>query len=288
MSGAQGYNTAESRKAFNSNYQESNQRSESFSTRGGEETRRTFESSEEVHKTRSSRPTLDDCDLVLRQSTLIITLRSSDTEPTEIDLDEHVGNLEGELVWGSGGFSETSDRLRLDGTFLLASCAVSGSAKVVAARLNLDDHIVYMAARRRFEPVPADPELVQLMASPDWMNFTVITRPDMAAFLRNPAFQNAISGVARRAVDEVMAQIREEMMRAVEEAVKKVSQESEQFVESEMEALIKKATKTAAYTGLAQLTVMQPRQKRAYNRFAPYISAAPITEEVGDSDSESG
>jgi hypothetical protein len=97
-----------------------------------------------------------------------------------------------------------------------------------------------------------------------------------------------------------MTRIREEMMsviavavaKAVETAVEAaettVSNESEQYVESEMAALSMKATGTAAYSGLAQLTVMQARQKRAYNRFAPHIGAAPITEDAEDSDSDSG
>ncbi|KAJ7840128.1 hypothetical protein B0H13DRAFT_2366392 [Mycena leptocephala] len=288
--GAQG----ETRSAFKANsFQQGNQQQESFeyfSHRDGEEARRTVESFEEVRTTtRSLRLTLHDCDLVLRESTLIITPRSSESDiiaPTEVNLDAYVGNIEGKLVWGFSGFTETSENIRLEGTFLLASC------------LNLANHFVYMAGRRRFVAVNPDPDLMK--ASVDQMNFSVITRPDIAGFLNSPAFQNAVSGVARNALGDVMTRIREEMMSviavavakavetAVEAAVTTVSNESEQYVESEMAALSMKATGTAAYSGLAQLTVMQARQKRAYNRFAPHIGAAPITEDAEDSDSDSG
>lgn len=62
---------------------------------------------------------------------------------------------------------------------------------------------------------------------------------------------------------------------AVEEAVAKVSAQAEEYVDSEMETHTKRATKAAAYSGLAQLTLMSLEQRRAYNIFAPHIAAGP-------------
>ncbi|KAJ6453781.1 hypothetical protein C8R45DRAFT_1038859, partial [Mycena sanguinolenta] len=266
-------------------FQQSNQRRESSfnTTRTSEESASDRFEVKRVEETRIYRHkfTLADCRLELEQSTLTISPASGEGfESNAVNLDDFVGNISGELVWGAEAinFSESSNSIRLVKTFLIASCARGN--EFVSARLNLDDHIAYIAANRRFEPVLPDPELAELMSSANWMNFTVITQPDMRSFLRNPAFQKAISKVARNAVEEVMKQMRSKMMEAVEKSIAEVTEESNEFVQTEMETLVKKATRTAAYTGLGQLKLMQLDQRRAFNVFAPHISAGPIVEEM--------
>ncbi|KAJ7431163.1 hypothetical protein FB451DRAFT_1300949 [Mycena latifolia] len=112
-----------------------------------------------------------------------------------------------------------------------------------------------------------------------WMNLTIVTQPDMRGFLKNPAFQNAISSVAQRTIDAAMKQMKELTALPVEEAVAMVSAKSEEYVQREMETFIKMATKSAAYTGLGSLKMMTPEQIRAYNAFAPQISADLVPEE---------
>jgi hypothetical protein len=238
--------------------------------------------SRRVTRVRHRRYTLADCQLELELSILTISSApGSELEfgLTTFDLDDFVGNIGGELVWGSDAvkFSESCTGIRLEKTFLVANCSRNGD-EGVQSRLNLEDHIAYSPARHCFEPVTADPAFAELMSSANWMNFTVITQPDMRGFLKNKAFQDTISGVARRAVEEAMRQMQEQMMRAVEDAIKRVNEEAEDFVQSEMETLVKKATKTAAYRGLGQLKTMELEQRRAFNVFAPHISA-PIIEE---------
>ncbi|KAJ7235342.1 hypothetical protein C8J57DRAFT_1572052 [Mycena rebaudengoi] len=171
---------------------------------------------------------LNDCQLDLAFSILTISPNSPDEfNSTTVDLDE--------LVWAGGAvkFTESSTNIRLEGQFLVAMCSVgSDDSGVVEAKLDLDEHIAYM-------------------------NFTVVTQPEMRRFLAHPAFQAAISGVARRAVEEVMNQMKVVMAEAVEQAVMHVSAQSEEYVQNEMETLIKKATKTAAYAGLGQLKLME-------------------------------
>jgi hypothetical protein len=202
---------------------------------------------------------------------------------TTIDLDEYVENIGGELFWGEGGirFSESCHDIRLEKTFLLASCPRGrDDSEFVQAKLNLDDHIGFIADRTCFEAVALDPAFTELVSSANWMNFAVIMQPDIRSFLRNTAFQNTIMDAARRTVGEVMHQMMEEMTRAVETAVKRIGAESEGYIQSEMDTLAKKATKTAAYTGLGQVTMMDLEQRLALNRFAPYIAAAPVSEEM--------
>ncbi|KAJ7474090.1 hypothetical protein FB451DRAFT_1466607 [Mycena latifolia] len=225
----------------------------------------------------------DDCDLHLDGVILTIAPRSPDKfDSTELNLDDHIGDIGGELVWGgaavdAANFSNTCEKIHLDGTLLVALCRRGNEA--IQVELDLNEHIAYNSARRCFMAIVPDAAFTELMSSANWMNFTVITRPDMSAFLKNPAFQTAISGVAQRAIDEVMNQMREVMALAVEEAVAAVSAKSEEYVQREMETLIKMATKSAAYTGLGRLKMMQLEQRRAFNVFAPHIRADLLPEE---------
>ncbi|KAJ7688062.1 hypothetical protein B0H17DRAFT_1203254 [Mycena rosella] len=190
---------------------------------------------------------------------------------TTLNLDDHVGNLYGELVWGHQKFNVSCKDVRLEGTLLVASCDC-GNKQWKEARLDLEEHITYTIARRCFEAILHDPAFTEMMSSAAWMNVAVITQPDMRGFLKNPAFQETIKGVARRAVEEVINEMREEMSRAVERAVSQVSIRAEEHVQYEIQSLTKRATlNTAAYSGLGGLTVMSHEQTRAYNTFGPFI-----------------
>ncbi|KAF7326771.1 Cyanovirin-N domain protein [Mycena venus] len=235
------------------------------------------ESSASSYEYRRTRLTLADCQLELKLSILTIKPRASGAQfnLTTLNLDEHVGNLDGELVWGYEKFSASCKNVRLEGTLLIASCE-RGNKEWIEATLDLDEHITYTTTRRCFEAILPDPAFTEMMSSAAWMNVAVITQPDMRGFLTNPAFQETIKGVARRAVEEVINEMREEMSRAVEKAVTQVSIRAEEHVQYEMQSLTKRATliNTAAYSGLGGLTVMSHEQRRAYNVFAPTIGLA--------------
>ncbi|KAJ7088251.1 hypothetical protein C8R44DRAFT_751829 [Mycena epipterygia] len=238
-------------------------------------------------RVRSRRPTLADCQLDFELSTLTVTINpwssNDEFDSTTVNLDDYVGNIGGVLVWGGEvvEFSQSCSSIELQGTLLIAMCSLDERGSLndaVRSSLDLNDHIAYISSRRCFEAVDPDPALTELMSSANWMNFALITHPDLRGFLNSPAFQIAVKGVAQRAVDEVMSQMKKEMQEAVEKAVAKVSTEAAEFIESEMDTLTKRATNAAAYSGLGQLTIMSLEQKRAYDRFAPHISAATFPE----------
>ncbi|KAJ7145557.1 hypothetical protein C8R44DRAFT_863431 [Mycena epipterygia] len=224
-----------------------------------------------------SRLTLADCQLELKLSILTIKARSGGFEfkTITVNLDEHVGNHYGQLVWGDRKFSESCKNLRLDGTLLFAMCRCE-AGEFIESKLDLNDYFTYATTRHCFEPVIPDAAFAEMISSAGWMNVAVITQPDMRGFLTNPAFQGAIRGAAQRAVEEVMHEMREQISLAVEKAVNMVSAKSEEYVQWEMETLIKKATMTtaaaAAYSGLGNLTVMSHKQRHAYDVFAPQLS----------------
>ncbi|KAJ7267062.1 hypothetical protein C8J57DRAFT_1326534 [Mycena rebaudengoi] len=275
----------EQQSTFNQSKQSSQRQESSYSsTTRREDVKQNFESSRqaiEEYRTRTStKLTLADCQLDLKLSILTITSTEVELSSNTLDLDDYVGNISGELVWANGAdkFTESCESIQLQGTILRASCP-RGRDEFVQAELDLNEHIAYNSIRRCFVAIVPDEAFTELMSSANWMNFTVITRPDMRSFLSNPAFQSAISSVAQRAVDEVMAQMKTVMTLAVEEAVAIVSARSEEYVQDEMETLVKMATKSAAYSGLGQLQMMQLEQRRAFNTFAPYISAPSLHEE---------
>ncbi|KAJ7145530.1 hypothetical protein C8R44DRAFT_863403 [Mycena epipterygia] len=256
---------------------QSMQRQESHSSSMSTSRSEVKQSSETYAYRSISRLTLADCHLELKLSILTIKARSGGVEfkTTTVNLDEHVGNHYGKLVWGDRKFSESCKNFRLDGTLLFAMCRCE-DGEFIESTLDLNEYFIYATTRRCFEAVVPDAAFTEMMSSAGWMNVAVITQPDMRGFLTNPAFQGAIRAVAQRAVEEVMHEMREQMTLAVEKAVTMVSAKSEEYVQWEMETLTKKATmttaSTAAYSGLGNLTVMSHEQRHAYNVFAPQLS----------------
>ncbi|KAJ7088270.1 hypothetical protein C8R44DRAFT_991129 [Mycena epipterygia] len=264
---------------------QSMQRQESYSSSMSTSRSEVKQSSGSYEYRSISRLTLADCQLELKLSILTIKSRSGGFEfkTITVNLDEHVGNHYGKLVWGDRKFSESCKDLLLDGTLLIAMCR-GENGEYVKSTLDLNEYFIYATTRRCFEAVVPDAAFTEMMSSAGWMNVAVITQPDMRGFLTTPAFQGAIRGVAQRAVEEVMYEMREEMSRAVEKAVSMVSAKSEEYVQWEMETLTKKATITtaaaAAYSGLGNLTVMSHEQRHAYNIFAPQLSLPHFPETI--------
>ena len=54
-----------------------------------------------------------------------------------IDLDQYIGNVGGNLVWHTKGFSQTSTDLRLEGTILHARCKKTESGEWIDSFIDL-------------------------------------------------------------------------------------------------------------------------------------------------------
>ncbi|KAF7366091.1 CVNH domain-containing protein [Mycena venus] len=269
---------------------------------------RISESYEEVRTIRHA-PTLLDCELVLLRSELTISPKPSSVqfESTTVDLNQHIGNADGELVWGGVGFSDSCRDIHLEETILVAVFSRRGGSEEDQSRLDLDNHFNYSTRFRRFVPVPPATALAEFSAK--YMHFAIITQPDMRSFFKSSPFQDAISTVARRAIEGAMSDmqsqmqdkmtnavttmqaemaraviamqeemnravtaVQEEMERAVTDAVNKVTTESEEYVQEELRSLTKGAVNHTAYD-VSKLAIMAPNQKHAFNQFAPYIGA---------------
>ena len=65
---------------------------------------------------------------------------SGEYNSSSLNLDDHVGNHDGVLTFGSKRFSDTSDYISLSGSVLQASCR-DCMGGYVCSELNLDDYI---------------------------------------------------------------------------------------------------------------------------------------------------
>ncbi|KAJ6556415.1 hypothetical protein B0H19DRAFT_1071514 [Mycena capillaripes] len=222
------------------------------------------------------------CTLTLDGTKLTIEWRVPDklTGNSEkiVDLDDYVANISGKLVWGRGsGFSTMckNGSIRLaEKTVLIASCLViPGGSDYRDARLDLNDYFAF--TRTGFEPNMPDPEFDEFISAASWMNFTLVSQANMSMFLQNPAFQKAVSSVARRAVEVSNMQT----YAVVQQMVKKletINANSEVYIARQMAAFVKSAAESAAaYAALTQLTMMMTHQKTAYETF--YSSLDPTS-----------
>ncbi|KAJ7266360.1 hypothetical protein B0H12DRAFT_158644 [Mycena haematopus] len=232
--------------------------------------------------------TLAECNLTLEEG---VQLRIDWTSPegksatSILDLDKFIGNVSGRLVWGHGtsDFSQSCENPSLDGTFLIASCLHNDT--YIEDRLDLSSYITYISNPSGGGFGPVDSDFSEFMASPNWMNFTIITQPDMSSFLGHPRFRKAVSGVAHRAVDEAMSNMQYVMQRMaqqmvqqmVDEAMEMVRLRSDLRIEREMDQLVKTAAVNAAYSGINRFTIMQSEARQAYNAFAPHINTPQLS-----------
>ncbi|KAJ7220898.1 hypothetical protein GGX14DRAFT_676380 [Mycena pura] len=154
------------------------QSSQSFQRQDSSYSSYTDSSAYEYHRTRL---TLADCQLELKMPILTIKPKSSGAQfnLTTLNLDDHLGNVDGELVWGYQKISASCKNVTLKGTLLVASCERGNKES-----LDLTEYITYSSSRRCFEAILPDP-----------------------GFLTNPAFQESIQTVARRAVEEVTSEM---------------------------------------------------------------------------------
>ncbi|KAJ7206313.1 hypothetical protein GGX14DRAFT_568286 [Mycena pura] len=239
----------------------------------------------EEYLDRSTSLTLADCTLTLEdRAQLRIEWTAPNGQPgtSTLNLDQFIGNHGGRLAWPGSDFSQSCENILLDGTSLVAMCAQGGESDAyTGSHLDLDHYLTYTSGGG-FGPI--DTDLCDFMATPNWMNFTVVAQPDMGSFLGHPRFRKAVSGVAHRAVDEVMSNMQYVMQhmaqhmvqQMVDEAMDIVRTRSEQRIERDLDKLVQTAASNVAYSSINQFVVMQSEAIQAFNTLAPHINAAPL------------
>ncbi|KAJ7864006.1 hypothetical protein B0H14DRAFT_2574662 [Mycena olivaceomarginata] len=231
---------------------------------------------------------LKGCQLTLADTNLTIKWKVPDNlqdkGETTVDLDIHIANINGMLVWGrgGGGFSKTckDGSTRLNGTVLIASCFISaggsgggGGGGYTDAQLDLNDYFAF--SRNGFQPNIPDPEFDKFISAASWMNFTIVLPGQHEHVPPESSVQNAVSSVARRAVEVSNLQT----FAVVQQMVKKletINKNSEEYIASQMAAFVRSAAESAAaFAAMGQLTMMMGEQRTAYDTFHSSIYGTP-------------
>uniref|UniRef100_C0HMD8 Cyanovirin-N homolog n=1 Tax=Didemnum molle TaxID=322843 RepID=CVNH_DIDMO len=87
-------------------------------------------------------------------STLSSTCYKADgytPNPTSINLNPYIENVDGVLKWQPGNFIETCRNTELAGPSLMAAQCLTRDQRLVPAEINLDDHIANINGVLKFE-----------------------------------------------------------------------------------------------------------------------------------------
>ncbi|KAJ7222606.1 hypothetical protein GGX14DRAFT_388386 [Mycena pura] len=192
----------------------------------------------------------------------------SDPQKTfQVNLNNHIGNVGGQLVWGGTDFSESCDDIKLidNTTVLSAKCRHThftdsnrneirlrdsqDTAISVVRELDLKDHIIYDRALDggSFNIVAGDPDFSRVISSASWMKYAIITQPDMGSFLRQKPVQNAVGDVAERTVAQIMHQTELVLAQVVKAALDAIKKQAKELIADELDRLAKRAALTTGY-----------------------------------------
>jgi len=245
---------------------------------------------EKVDRETRSMP-VDDCEFKMDDPNDLANVTLSWKSPAGVDkslkvnLDLHIGNVGGQLVWGGEDFSMSCKETTLDKTVLVTKCRChfsdsmllhdkGGEELYIERRLDLKDHIIYDKALEGFNVVSADSQFSRVISSAKWMKYAIITQPDMGSFLSEKAVQDAVSGVAERTVAQVMHQTEQVLAEVVKVALDMIKQKAKDHIANELKRLIKTAALSTAYSsGLGEFEQMEEAHRMAYNAIAPHMGA---------------
>ena len=93
-------------------------------------------------------------DIHLEGATLFADCAKADGEEfssSRLDLDNMIGNIDGNFQWGESSFSQSAQNIRLEGSTLYAELQTP-SGNWQDASVNLDEHIGNMDGELTYEP----------------------------------------------------------------------------------------------------------------------------------------
>lgn len=71
--------------------------------------------------------------------------------PTTLDLDDYIGNINGELQWGDHWFSHTCESTRVEGNRLMGECEKRDGYTLESTFIDLDEYIANIDGELTFE-----------------------------------------------------------------------------------------------------------------------------------------
>jgi len=156
---------------------------------------------------------------------------------SSIDLDEHIGIVNGKLVWGSKGFFQTcGGLLQLDEYTLVVQFEEQ------ELKLDLTRYLEIHHDEIRVRVEESDEELSRLFSEARWMKFRVVTEPNVSEVIDSATFREAfgrLEASSRMLVTEMTRELvhsgSQKIMQSVTEQV--MSRNTQEIIEKIRESL---------------------------------------------------
>ena len=141
---------------------------------------------------------------------------------SSIDLNDYIGNINGQLTWGYKDFKKSSRGIVLKDGYLIAECK-NEREQYVTSRLELTKGLHCDAGKLEVMVPKINPEFSKFMSEAPWMKFKVVTEPQMDLLLTHKVVQNSFESIAETTVKHVTSRMTRLMSVAIAAAVEEVT-----------------------------------------------------------------
>ncbi|KAJ3820324.1 hypothetical protein F5880DRAFT_1509457 [Lentinula raphanica] len=153
---------------------------------------------------------------------------------SELDLNAHIGVIDGKLVWGREGFFSACKNVRIKEGFILSAECKTNAGDYVESSLDLS-----------LKVTAENSELSTFFSEANWMKFRVVTEPDPIGVLGTlgdkATFKNAFSTLAQTTSEHVIAEMSQELSVAASRYVKDAVTDT---VKAQVTSIVSKAVST--------------------------------------------
>ncbi|THU80370.1 hypothetical protein K435DRAFT_809939 [Dendrothele bispora CBS 962.96] len=183
--------------------------------------------------------------LKLENSLLIAEYKMPDEPPitSRLELNDHVGVMGHNLVWGRSGFFSVCKNVTLDGHTLKAEFRHSGTNDVPASSsLDLARYIQVYDGRLELKVTESSDELSRIFSEVPWMRFRVVTVPlDASVMVQRPSFKAAFSSLASRTSKHVEVEMKHTLAAEDSESIiQDIQTSTKEEVKKEMTSFVER------------------------------------------------
>ena len=153
-----------------------------------------------------------------------------------LDLDQHIGNIDGVLTWGAKGFTQSCQNIFLDGWFLVAECLCADGETYKSCRIDLRHKLCNKNGCLAILII--EKKLSKILTEVPWMKFKVIAEPDLSIFAGHPVVKEAMVKIAESTVQHVTVEMSQKIMTAVQEAISIVTMSAMRHITTQLELVV--------------------------------------------------
>jgi hypothetical protein len=158
---------------------------------------------------------------------------------SSIDLDQYIGLVNGQLVFGAKGFTKHKHlrNIRLEGFIIYAEVYTEGLGESWI-EISLDISEKFKNKNGILIAVTMNADLSVMLSEIPWMKFKVIAEPDMSVFARHPVMQQTMVSIAESTVEHVTNQMSSMIQTAIQQAVRVVTESAMVHIEQSMQTMV--------------------------------------------------